>query len=50
MIQPGAGTNLVYNNGVGAHIQGDQANQQGAAGDIVLNEGARTRIDRLQRR
>lgn len=45
VIQPGAGTNLVYNNGVGAHIQGSQAKPQGAAGDIVLNEGARTRID-----
>lgn len=45
VIQPGAGTNLVYNNGVGAHIQGSQAKPQGAVGDIVLNEGARTRID-----
>jgi hypothetical protein len=45
VIKPGTGTNLVYNNGAAAHLQGSQDKAADAVGDIVLNEGARARID-----
>ena len=45
VIKPGTGTNLVYNNGAAAHLQGSQDKAPDAVGDIVLNEGARARID-----
>ncbi len=43
-LRGGLGTNVIYNNGEGALIQGSQLKPAGASGDVILNEGNRARI------